>query len=101
MFVFENLMDIDDRGIQALVREITTDTLVIALKGADPALQDKIFRNMSKRAAELLKSDLEAKGPVKLSDVEIAQKEIVTVARRLGRRRHHHARRQRLTSCRA
>ena len=84
MFIFENLMDIDDRGIQALVREVTTDTLVIALKGADPALQDKIFRNMSKRAAELLRSDLEAKGPVKLSDVEIAQKDVVTVARRLG-----------------
>jgi flagellar motor switch protein FliG len=84
MFVFENLMDVDDRGIQALVREVTTDTLVIALKGADPALQDKIFRNMSKRAAELLRSDLEAKGPVKLSDVEAAQKDIVAVARRLA-----------------
>jgi flagellar motor switch protein FliG len=84
MFVFENLMEVDDRGIQALVREVTTDTLIIALKGADPALQDKIFRNMSKRAAELLKSDLEAKGPVKLSDVEVAQKEVVTVARRLA-----------------
>jgi flagellar motor switch protein FliG len=84
MFVFENLMDIDDRGIQALVREVTTDTLVVALKGADPALQDKIFRNMSKRAAELLRSDLEAKGPVKLSDVEVAQKEVVAVARRLA-----------------
>ena len=84
MFVFENLNDIDDRGIQALVREVTTDTLVIALKGADPGLQDKIFRNMSKRAAELLRSDLEAKGPVKLSDVEVAQKEVVAVARRLA-----------------
>lgn len=84
MFVFENLMDVDDRGIQALVREVTTDTLVVALKGADPALQDKIFRNMSKRAAELLRSDLEAKGPVKLSDVEAAQKDVVTVARRLA-----------------
>jgi len=84
MFIFENLMDVDDRGIQSLVREVTTDTLVVALKGADPALQDKIFRNMSKRAAELLRSDLEAKGPVKLSDVELAQKDIVTVARRLA-----------------
>jgi len=84
MFVFENLNDIDDRGIQALVRQVTTDTLVIALKGADPGLQDKIFRNMSKRAAELLRSDLEAKGPVKLSDVEVAQKEVVAVARRLA-----------------
>jgi len=84
MFVFENLMDVDDRGIQALVREITTDTLVVALKGTDPALQEKIFRNMSKRAAELLKSDLDAKGPVKLSDVEAAQKDIVGTARRLA-----------------
>jgi flagellar motor switch protein FliG len=84
MFIFENIMDVDDRGIQALVREVTTDTLVMALKGAEPALQDKIFRNMSKRAGELLRSDLEAKGPVKLADVEAAQKEIVTVARRLA-----------------
>jgi flagellar motor switch protein FliG len=84
MFVFDNLMQVDDRGIQAVVREVTTDTLVVALKGADPALQDKIFRNMSKRAAELLKSDLDAKGPVKLSDVEAAQKDVVTVARRLA-----------------
>lgn len=83
MFIFENLMDIDDRGIQALVREITSETLIVALKGADPALQDKIFRNMSKRASELLRSDLEAKGPVKLSDVEVAQKDIVGTARRL------------------
>jgi flagellar motor switch protein FliG len=83
MFVFENLMEIDDRGIQSLVREITSETLLVALKGADPALQDKIFRNMSKRAAELLKSDLEAKGPVKLSDVEAAQKDVVATARRL------------------
>ena len=95
MFIFENLLEVDDRGIQALVREVTTDTLVIALKGADPALQDKIFRNMSKRAAELLKSDLEAKGPVKLSDVEIAQKDVVTVGPPSRRRRHHHARRRR------
>lgn len=84
MFIFENLMDVDDRGIQALVREITTDTLVVALKGADPALQDKIFRNMSKRAGEMLRSDLEAKGPVRLAEVEAAQKEIVTTARRLA-----------------
>jgi flagellar motor switch protein FliG len=83
MFVFENLMDIDDRGIQSLVREITSETLLVALKGADPALQDKIFRNMWKRAAELLKSDLEAKGPVKLSDVEASQKDVVATARRL------------------
>jgi len=84
MFVFENLLDVDDRGIQALVREITSDTLIVALKGADEAIQNKIFGNMSKRAAELLKDDLEAKGPVKISDVEAAQKEIVGTARRLA-----------------
>ena len=84
MFVFDNLLAVDDRGIQALVREVSTDVLVIALKGADQALQDKIFKNMSKRAGEMLKSDLEAKGPVRIAEVEAAQKEIVTVARRLA-----------------
>ncbi len=84
MFVFDNLMQVDDRGIQALVREVTSDVLIVALKGADPALQEKIFRNMSKRAAEILKSDLEAKGPVKLADVEAAQKDVVATARRLA-----------------
>ena len=84
MFVFDNLVDIDDRGIQILLREVSTDLLVVALKGADPQVQDKIFRNMSKRAAELLRDDLEAKGPVKVSEVEGAQKEILTIARRLA-----------------
>jgi flagellar motor switch protein FliG len=84
MFVFDNLLAVDDRGIQALVREVTTDILVIALKGADQALQDKIFKNMSKRAGEMLKSDLEAKGPVRIAEVEAAQKEIVATARRLA-----------------
>jgi len=84
MFVFDNLLAVDDRGIQALVREVTTDILVVALKGADQALQDKIFKNMSKRAGEMLKSDLEAKGPVRIAEVEAAQKEIVTIARRLA-----------------
>jgi flagellar motor switch protein FliG len=84
MFVFENLADVDDRGIQVILREISTDSLVMALKGADTALQEKIFKNMSKRAAELLRDDLEAKGPVRVSEVEEAQKEILTVARRLA-----------------
>jgi flagellar motor switch protein FliG len=84
MFVFDNLLDVDDRGIQALVREVTGDVLVVALKGADTALQEKIFRNMSKRAGEILKSDLEAKGPVRIVEVEAAQKEIVATARRLA-----------------
>ncbi|WP_151702660.1 flagellar motor switch protein FliG [Nitrincola alkalilacustris] len=84
MFVFDNLIDVDDRGIQVILREIQTDQLVIALKGADTALQEKIFKNMSKRAAELLRDDLEAKGPVRVSEVEMAQKEILSVARRLA-----------------
>jgi flagellar motor switch protein FliG len=84
MFVFDNLADVDDRGIQALMREVSTDLLVLALKGADPVVQEKIFKNMSKRAAELLRDDLDAKGPVKVSEVEGAQKEILTIARRLA-----------------
>ena len=84
MFVFDNLMDVEDRGIQVILREIQTDQLVIALKGADTQLQEKIFKNMSKRAAELLRDDLEAKGPVRVSEVEAAQKEILNVARRLA-----------------
>ncbi|MCV6609549.1 MAG: flagellar motor switch protein FliG [Amphritea sp.] len=84
MFVFDNLIDVDDMGIQVILREISTDVLVIALKGADVALQEKVFRNMSKRAAELLRDDLEAKGPVRVSEVEDAQKEVLGVARRLA-----------------
>ncbi|MCW8883865.1 MAG: flagellar motor switch protein FliG [Motiliproteus sp.] len=84
MFVFANLADVDDRGIQVILREISTDVLVVALKGADTALQEKVFKNMSKRAAELLRDDLEASPPVRVSDVETAQKEILTVARRLA-----------------
>ncbi|MBY4675946.1 flagellar motor switch protein FliG [Marinobacterium arenosum] len=84
MFVFDNLVDVDDRGVQVILREISTDVLVVALKGAETALQEKIFRNMSKRASELLRDDLEAKGPVRVSEVEEAQKEILTVARRLA-----------------
>ncbi len=83
MFVFDNLVDVDDRGIQTLLREISTDSLLLALRGADAALKEKIFANMSRRAAEMLKDDLEAAAPAKLSDVEAAQKEILTVARRL------------------
>lgn len=84
MFVFDNLLDVDDRSIQVILREISTDVLVVALKGADTSLQEKIFKNMSKRAAELLRDDLEAKGPVRVSEVEGAQKEILSVARRLA-----------------
>ncbi len=84
MFVFANLADVEDRGIQVILREISTDQLVVALKGADTVLQEKIFKNMSKRAADLLRDDLEAAPPVRVSDVESAQKEILTVARRLA-----------------
>ena len=84
MFVFDNLADVDDRGIQALLREVSSDVLVLALKGSDEAIREKIFRNMSKRAAELLRDDLEAKGPVRVSEVEGAQKEILTIARRMA-----------------
>jgi len=84
MFVFENLIDVDDRGIQVMMREIQTDQLVIALKGADNAMQEKIFKNMSKRAADLLRDELEAKGPVRMSDVEDAQKDILAIARKLA-----------------
>jgi flagellar motor switch protein FliG len=84
MFVFENLIDVDDRGIQVMMREIQTDQLVIALKGADTAMQEKIFKNMSKRAADLLRDELEAKGPVRMADVEDAQKDILAIARKLA-----------------
>ena len=84
LFVFDNLLDVDDRGIQALLREVGSDTLAIALRGAEPEVQEKILKNMSKRAAEILKDDMEARGPVKLADVEAAQKEIVTIAQRLA-----------------
>jgi flagellar motor switch protein FliG len=84
MFVFDNLNEVGDRDIQTILREISSDSLVLALKGADEPLKEKIFKNMSKRAAEMLRDDLEAKGPVRLSDVETAQKEILAVARRLA-----------------
>ncbi|GGP26220.1 flagellar motor switch protein G [Silvimonas amylolytica] len=84
MFTFDNVLDIDDRGIQLLLREIQSDSLVIALKGTTPQLRDKIFKNMSQRAAEMLRDDLEAKGPVKLSEVESEQKEILKIVRRLA-----------------
>ena len=84
MFTFENIGDIDDRGIQALMREVSTDNLVLAMKGCDDSIKDKIFKNMSSRAAEMLRDDLESKGPVKLSEVEGAQKEILGIARRLA-----------------
>ena len=84
MFTFDNLSEVDDRGIQTLLREVSSENLVLALKGTDDSIKSKIFKNMSQRAAEMLKDDLENKGPVKLSEVEGAQKEIITIARRLA-----------------
>ncbi len=84
MFTFDILLSFDDRGIQSLLREINNDLLIVALKGCDPAISDKILGNMSKRASTLLKEDMEAKGPMKLREVEAAQKEILEVARRLA-----------------
>ncbi|MBU0592315.1 MAG: flagellar motor switch protein FliG [Pseudomonadota bacterium] len=84
MFVFDNLNDIDDRSIQLLLREVQSESLILALKGATPELREKIFKNMSSRAAEMLRDDLEAKGPVRLSEVEAEQKEILKVVRRLA-----------------
>jgi flagellar motor switch protein FliG len=84
LFIFDNLLDVDDRGIQALLRDVGSDTLAVALRGAEPEVQEKILRNMSKRAAEILKDDMEARGPVKLADVEAAQKEIIVIAQRLA-----------------
>lgn len=84
MFVFENLLNVDDRGIQVVLREVDTDKLITALKGASDELKAKIFGNMSKRAAELLADDLDAKGPVRVSEVEEAQREILTMAHKLA-----------------
>jgi len=84
MFVFDNLADLDDKDLQILLREVKPETLTLALKGAESRVQEKIFKNMSKRAAELLRDDLEAQGPVRVSEVESSQKEVLGVARRLA-----------------
>lgn len=84
MIVFENLMDIDDRGIQLVLREIQSDTLTVALKGAAQEVREKIFKNMSNRASEILREDLEAMGPVRVSEVEAQQKQILQIVRRLS-----------------
>ncbi len=84
MFVFENLIDVDDRGIQAILRDVQQDDLIKALKGTDEALKDKFLKNMSKRASEMLVDDLEAMSPIRVSEVESSQKEILAVATRLS-----------------
>ncbi|WP_417349995.1 flagellar motor switch protein FliG [Ferrimonas sp.] len=84
MFVFENLADMDDRAMQVILRDLQQEVLIRALKGADDQLKEKILSNMSKRQAELVRDDLEAMGPVRISEVEAAQKEVLAVARRLA-----------------
>jgi flagellar motor switch protein FliG len=84
MFVFDNLNDLDDRSIQLLLREVQSESLILALKGTNEELREKIFKNMSQRAAEMLRDDLEAKGPVRLSEVEAEQKEILKIVRKLA-----------------
>jgi flagellar motor switch protein FliG len=84
MFVFDNIIDIDDRGIQLLLREVQSEMLIIALKGASQDLREKIFRNMSQRAGEMMREDLDSKGPVRLSEVEAQQKQILQIVRRLS-----------------
>ena len=83
MFTFDDLEKIDDKGFQSLLKEVQTDQLVLALKAASPELREKVFRNMSSRAAESLREDLESRGPVRLSEVEAEQKEMLKIVRRL------------------
>ena len=84
MFVFDDLVKLDDKGFQALLKEVQTESLIIALKGASPEIREKVFKNMSSRAAETLKEDLESRGPVRVADVENEQKELLKIIRRLA-----------------
>lgn len=84
MFVWENVFDLEDRAIQTLLREVQSEGLILALKGSSQDMREKIFKNMSQRAAEMLREDLEAKGAVRVSEVEAQQKEILKIVRRLA-----------------
>ena len=84
MFVWENLLALDDKGIQMLLKEVQSESLILALKGSSEELREKIFSNMSQRAGDMLKEDLEAKGMVRVSEVEVQQKEILNIVRRLA-----------------
>jgi flagellar motor switch protein FliG len=84
LFTFDDLMNVDDRGIQALLKEVQSESLVVALKGAKPELRDRVLKNMSTRAAETLKEELDARGPVRVAEVEAEQKELLKVVRRLA-----------------
>ncbi len=83
MFTFEDMNKLDDKGFQSVLKEVQSESLVIALKGATPELREKVFRNMSTRAAETLREDLESRGPVRVSEVEAEQKELLKIVRRL------------------
>jgi flagellar motor switch protein FliG len=83
MFGFDDLIKVDDKGIQQILKEVQTESLVLALKGAMPEMREKVFKNMSSRAAETVREDLEGRGPVRVSDVEAEQKEILKIVRRL------------------
>jgi len=83
MFTFDDLEKVDDKGIQSLLKEVQSESLVIALKGATPEMREKVFKNMSTRAAETLREDLESRGPVRVSEVEAEQKEMLKIVRRL------------------
>ena len=84
MFTFDDLIKLDDKGFQTLLKEVQTESLIIALKGASPEIKEKVFKNMSSRAAETQREDLESRGPVKLSEVEGEQKEMLKIVRRLA-----------------
>jgi flagellar motor switch protein FliG len=84
MFTFDNLTGVENRGIQVLMRNVEPDQLMIALKGANDAVKDKFFGNMSERARSMFKDDMEAKGPTRIADVEDAQKKIMRIARKLS-----------------
>jgi flagellar motor switch protein FliG len=84
MFVFDDLGKMDDKGFQTMLKEVQTESLIIALKGASPEIRERVFKNMSSRAAESLREDLESRGPVKLSEVEGEQKEMLKIVRRLA-----------------
>lgn len=83
MFGFDDLIKLDDKGVQAMLKEVQSESLVLALKGATPEMREKVFKNMSSRAAETLREDLDSRGPVRVSDVEAEQKEMLKIVRRL------------------
>ena len=83
MFIFEDLINVDDRGIMAILKEVNNEELILAMKTASDEMKEKIFKNMSERAAQMMKEDLEVMGPVRLKDVEVAQQGIIKIAKKL------------------